>query len=317
MIYRTVIFSALFLLTTGLTAFGIMLSLNLIKRFKDSVGQALVYQQIFIYAFLIYVIWGNILSMEFFADFKFNKEVYKIISFFIPFLGMPFLILSWYMLIKFFFNFAGKSIYREFSIGYFLFFTFSLLVITYLVRSNNINLTDTPEKFVTRFIVLLNLSIHAVFFILVLIFVSVERTRKYGLTTRYWIYLYFAGTVFYSSGFWFIHAVPFFVKPLIILTAFGINTCLPLILDLKIVLSQTLSAEESLTFEKFCLKFEISKREAEIIQEICSGKSNQEIADRLFITLQTVKDHAHRIYTKTGAKSRVQLTNLVRGIIKK
>ena len=39
--------------------------------------------------------------------------------------------------------------------------------------------------------------------------------------------------------------------------------------------------------------------------------SNQEISDSLYISLQTVKDHVHRIFTKTGVKNRVQLTNLV------
>ena len=46
--------------------------------------------------------------------------------------------------------------------------------------------------------------------------------------------------------------------------------------------------------------------------EICSGKTNQQIADDLFISLQTVKDHIHHIYLKTGVKNRVQLTNLIR-----
>ncbi len=57
-------------------------------------------------------------------------------------------------------------------------------------------------------------------------------------------------------------------------------------------------------------KYNISKREAEIIGLICEGKSNKEIEDVLYISLQTVKDHIHRIYKKTGVKNRVQLTNL-------
>src|SRR5690606_18825370 len=64
-------------------------------------------------------------------------------------------------------------------------------------------------------------------------------------------------------------------------------------------------------FVEFCNQYEISKREAEIILEICSGKTNQAIAEKLFITLQTVKDHNYRIYSKTQVKSRVQLSNLV------
>lgn len=65
-------------------------------------------------------------------------------------------------------------------------------------------------------------------------------------------------------------------------------------------------------FKAFCREYDISPREAEIVLEICHGKSNREIADTLFISLQTVKDHAHRIFYKTGVKSRVQLANLVR-----
>ena len=57
-------------------------------------------------------------------------------------------------------------------------------------------------------------------------------------------------------------------------------------------------------------KFRISKREKQIIEEICKGKTNQQIADELFITLQTVKDHTHNIYKKVNVKNRVQLSQM-------
>ena len=57
----------------------------------------------------------------------------------------------------------------------------------------------------------------------------------------------------------------------------------------------------------FSEKFEISKREREVIQLICKGLSNQEISDALFISLQTVKDHIHHIFVKTGVKNRSSL----------
>jgi DNA-binding CsgD family transcriptional regulator len=62
----------------------------------------------------------------------------------------------------------------------------------------------------------------------------------------------------------------------------------------------------------FAERFEISNRETEVIRLICKGWSNQEISEKLFISLQTVKDHIHRIFLKTGVKNRVQLTNLIR-----
>ncbi len=58
------------------------------------------------------------------------------------------------------------------------------------------------------------------------------------------------------------------------------------------------------------IKFGITKREQEIVRLICEGKSNREIKDQLFISLQSVKDHIYRIYKKTAAKNRVQLANL-------
>ena len=63
---------------------------------------------------------------------------------------------------------------------------------------------------------------------------------------------------------------------------------------------------------KIYKKYKISKREQEVILLICEGKTNKEIEDELFISLQTVKDHIYRIYQKTGVKNRVQLTNLFR-----
>lgn len=54
----------------------------------------------------------------------------------------------------------------------------------------------------------------------------------------------------------------------------------------------------------------ISKREMEVIQLICQGQTNQEIADALFISLKTVKDHNYRIFQKTGVRNRVELVQL-------
>jgi len=70
--------------------------------------------------------------------------------------------------------------------------------------------------------------------------------------------------------------------------------------------------DKDISFEEFCKKFEVSPRETDIVREICNGLSNKEISDKLFISLQTVKDHTHRIYMKTNVKSRVQLIYLVK-----
>ncbi|GAC1032480.1 helix-turn-helix transcriptional regulator [Pseudomonas sp. No.21] len=50
----------------------------------------------------------------------------------------------------------------------------------------------------------------------------------------------------------------------------------------------------------------LSQRELEVLGLIAQGSSNQEIAERLFISLHTVKTHARRINGKLGVKRRTQ-----------
>lgn len=50
----------------------------------------------------------------------------------------------------------------------------------------------------------------------------------------------------------------------------------------------------------------ISQREMGVLKLIAQGLSNQEIAEKLFISLHTVKTHARRINAKLGVKSRTQ-----------
>ena len=48
----------------------------------------------------------------------------------------------------------------------------------------------------------------------------------------------------------------------------------------------------------------LSQREVEILYEIAKGCSNDEIADKLFLSVNTVKHHVHNIFTKLGVDNR-------------
>ncbi len=61
----------------------------------------------------------------------------------------------------------------------------------------------------------------------------------------------------------------------------------------------------------FITEHELSKREGEVLQLILEGKSNQEIADQLFVSLNTIKSHVSSVFSKTGVRRRTQLINLV------
>ncbi|GAB2641080.1 response regulator transcription factor [Emticicia sediminis] len=50
----------------------------------------------------------------------------------------------------------------------------------------------------------------------------------------------------------------------------------------------------------------ISKRELEVLQLMADGLSNQEIAERLFVSLNTIKTHSSKVFEKMDVKRRTQ-----------
>lgn len=53
-------------------------------------------------------------------------------------------------------------------------------------------------------------------------------------------------------------------------------------------------------------KLGISKREKEVLDLIAGGLSNQEIADKLFVSLNTVKTHSSNLFQKLAVSRRTQ-----------
>ena len=54
----------------------------------------------------------------------------------------------------------------------------------------------------------------------------------------------------------------------------------------------------------------ITPRELEILELIAQGLSNKEIAERAFVSENTVKTHSSRVFDKLGAKRRTQAVQL-------
>ncbi len=52
---------------------------------------------------------------------------------------------------------------------------------------------------------------------------------------------------------------------------------------------------------------QLSERELEVLLEICQGLSNNEIADKLFISKRTVEKHRANVLLKTGCKNTASL----------
>lgn len=53
-------------------------------------------------------------------------------------------------------------------------------------------------------------------------------------------------------------------------------------------------------------QLELSKRELEVLSLLAQGHSNQEIAEKLFVSLSTVKTHNQNLFEKLDVKRRIQ-----------
>jgi two-component system, NarL family, response regulator DegU len=56
----------------------------------------------------------------------------------------------------------------------------------------------------------------------------------------------------------------------------------------------------------------LSAREVELLQLFCDGLSSTEVAERLYISAKTVKNHLASIYDKLGARDRTEA--VVKGV---
>ncbi|TDB61137.1 response regulator transcription factor [Arundinibacter roseus] len=88
-------------------------------------------------------------------------------------------------------------------------------------------------------------------------------------------------------------------------------TALGIWLALKLTLPKQHSARTEATttipnFHETETTHSLSKRELEVLNLMAEGLSNQEIAARLFVSLNTIKTHSSRVFEKLDVKRRTQ-----------
>jgi DNA-binding CsgD family transcriptional regulator len=108
------------------------------------------------------------------------------------------------------------------------------------------------------------------------------------------------------------HAFQIYVGAIaVIFTALGIWLALKLTRPkVKTVIVEKevhISAPPAFTQNRAALdKLGLSSRELEVLQLMAEGLSNQEIAGRLFVSLNTVKTHSSNLFIKMDVKRRTQ-----------
>lgn len=80
----------------------------------------------------------------------------------------------------------------------------------------------------------------------------------------------------------------------------------------KTVMVKELSEADLLQIEKQKQQLGLSSRELEVLQLMAEGLSNQEIADRLFLSLPTIKTHTSNLFLKLDVKRRTQAVEKAR-----
>ena len=81
------------------------------------------------------------------------------------------------------------------------------------------------------------------------------------------------------------------------------------IVEKKVVLT---SGPEFILNEEEVRRLNLSKRELEVLQLIADGLSNQEIASKLFVSLNTIKTHSAQIFEKMEVKRRTQAVDMAK-----
>lgn len=104
------------------------------------------------------------------------------------------------------------------------------------------------------------------------------------------------------------HAFEIYIGAIALLfTAVGIWFGLKFTRPRTVIVNHTLPDKNQFVFDEAKVaELSITKRELEVLQLMAEGLSNQEIADRLFLSLSTVKSHSNNLFDKLGVQRRTQ-----------
>lgn len=294
-----------FISSVAFASTGILLAQRLRHKCEAEFLNSHFYYLIFMLTFGAYGLWGQVLIRGLISSLV-EPQVADRISGIVTFIGLPFLIISWYMVIKIAKEMSGTTV-RKWVLPLFVSFNSIAIIIFGLVIHYY---KEFQAMEIVRYYFMIFNTVYLFIAVLILQFSSkgkklvrlnrIQIAAGLGLiAVAQAIILYF-----YQDNVWM--AIVF------IFVFFGSQLFLPVYLsyftDFK---PFKITVQTSASYSIFCKRFEISPRESEIILHLCKGLTNKDIADKLFISTQTVKDHTHRIYLKTMVRNRTELANLV------
>lgn len=304
MIYYLI--TAVFILSIAIASGSIVIASHLKISYKSDFFSSLIFFLAFYFTFGFYTLWGQII-MESIIFTYVTEELMGKITEIMVLLGSPFLILASLMFVKFTYEISGRKISNLFIFWYLL---INIILISGLgfitIRFQNLSTLLAVRYY---FIALCFLFTGSGAYFFLFPGKSKQSLRHIDLIK---LSLGLVSIMLIQNALLLVYDRNIYIALLFVFSFFVYGGITPLYIKYAADLSPLIPSNElSQSFEDFCSRYGISPRETEIIHEICKGLSNQEIANRLFISLQTVKDHTHRIYNKTDCSSRSQLMRMV------
>ncbi|WP_407524760.1 response regulator transcription factor [Lacibacter sp. MH-610] len=145
--------------------------------------------------------------------------------------------------------------------------------------------------------------LYAAALVALLILLQVLQYKLLLLNHAYELYLLFIALIFTGLGIWLALKL---MRP---------KTKIETVIVEKPVYEKVWTDEELLAIETEKQKLGLSSRELEVLQLMAQGLSNQEIADRLFLSLPTVKTHTSNLFFKLDVKRRTQAIEKARQLM--
>lgn len=313
----SLLFIVVFLFSAAIAIASCWIAHQFVTTYNTEFHKTFFYYLFTFFGFGLYGIWAQILMSSILSSSNTDIETIKTVANFLPILGVPFLIISWFMLTKMgYYLVEIKPKKNLIRIHLLVLIAISILIcgIFFILKEGHwlfkeyVVYTEIGILVVVEFIYL-------TFFTIVVLTHAKKYQKLYKNIVKNFILLLILGfllRVIVLS----LHELNTYVLAPLLLIYFLSNFFPVFYLKFKSDLIFTPVSAEQPNEEKKALlfsKYRITKREKEIVEKICEGKTNQQIADELFIGLQTVKDHTHRIYSKIGINSRLKLVQMING----
>lgn len=304
-----------FVLCLGLTVATVLVSRQLLSTYTSEFLRHHFYYLAAVHAFAFYGLWGQVLTRGLLAAVDTDAAVVNVVAVFVPVLGVPFLFVSWAMLVNMAGSMFGKVIKPKWHSVHVVVFVLLLLgawTAVARLQAEPASPLDVLGIIEVAAMVGIELLYFAAFLVLVWRFRVVAEGDKRRVLLVFSALL--CGAFVARSLLATLVLVDIRLGVVGLLAFHGSN--LPALLYLRSNADRVFApvkAEHATKqgMEHVLDHYGVTKRERQIVQKICLGKTNKQIAEELFISLQTVKDHTHRIYSKIGVNSRMQLVQMM------